>query len=86
MDFKWLALLSFVVHLWPKLNVIYLYSQLQAPVPHAISGLVQFSGSSTGNQFPNTGNQGGRTYNPYFIILLFYLFYYFIIHKITLGT
>ena len=21
MDFKWLALLSFVVHLWPKLNV-----------------------------------------------------------------
>ena len=22
MDFKWLALLSFVVHLWPKLNVI----------------------------------------------------------------
>ena len=23
MDFKWLALLSFVVHLWPKLNVIY---------------------------------------------------------------
>ena len=23
MDFKWLALLSFVVHLWPKLNVIF---------------------------------------------------------------
>ena len=23
MDFKWLALLSFVVHLWPKLNVIH---------------------------------------------------------------
>ena len=22
MDFKWLVLLSFVVHLWPKLNVI----------------------------------------------------------------
>ena len=22
MDFKWLALFSFVVHLWPKLNVI----------------------------------------------------------------
>ena len=25
MDFKWLALLSFVVHLWPKLNVIYTF-------------------------------------------------------------
>ena len=25
MDFKWLALFSFVVHLWPKLNVIIWY-------------------------------------------------------------
>ena len=43
----------------------YLYPPVQAPVPQAMSGLVQFSSSSTGNQFPNTGNQAGSTYDPF---------------------
>ena len=58
----------------------YLYPLVQAPVPHAMSGLLQFSkfsSSSTENQFPSTGNQSG-------ILLPTTLLD--VIHKITLGT
>ena len=41
MDFKWLALLSFVVHLWPKLNIINQYNTGHgAYAPKTISGAV----------------------------------------------
>ena len=58
----------------------YLYPLVQASVPHAMSGLLQFSkfsSSSTENQFPSTGNQSG-------ILLPTTLLD--VIHKITLGT
>ena len=48
MDFKWLALFSFVVHLWPKLNVKYkcnLIPCLLSPVCVAQQASVQNFGN-----------------------------------------
>ena len=40
MDFKWLALLSFVVHLWPKLNVKHKpVTDWLEMLPHSIYGV-----------------------------------------------
>ena len=59
MDFKWLALLSFVVHLWPKLNVIYHIQQhdghlmSRSTIPDVISVLQTGSLYSKPDQIPD---------------------------------